>query len=210
MADSNTKKARNIEQVAVFGSAHAPVHGELVKQVFEVSRRLAEAGYIVVDGGGPGVMRAATQGAKSVGGKVIGIILQTDINMHYEGRDLKNEFDIEIKAKNYVERTLSLMREGQVYVVFNGGTGTISEFGMAWGLAKLYFGHHKPLVLYGKFWEKIIAAFKDNMLITKEEQEVYKIVDSPEGVLQAIVEFEEELEKGKHQHIKTTRGDFTN
>jgi len=142
--------------------------------------------------------------------RLIQLYLEADENMHYEGRDPQNLFDIEIKAKNYVERTLALMREGQVYVVFNGGTGTISEFGMAWGLAKLYFGHHKPLILYGKFWEEIITVFKENMLLTKEEQEVYKIVDTPEGVLKAILEFEEELTKGEHQHIKTTRGDFTN
>lgn len=209
MVKSNLKKARNIEQVAIFGSSHTSADSELAKQAFEVSKKLAEAGYIVVDGGGPGVMRAATMGAKSIGGKVVGIVLEADENMHYEGRDPENKFDIEIKAKNYVERTLALMREGQVYVIFNGGTGTISEFGMAWGLARLYFGHHKPLILYGKFWQKIIAAFKENMLLTKEEQEVYKIVDTPEGVLQAIVRFEEELEKGKHKHIQTTRGDFT-
>src|SRR3989344_3056416 len=189
----NNKKAENIEQVAIFGSSHAAMDSQLAKDAYEVCRELAEAGYIVVDGGGPGIMRAATEGAKSAGGKVIGIVLETDENMHYEGRDPENKFDIEIKAKNYVERTIALMREGQVYVVFNGGTGTISEFGMAWGLAKLYFGHHKPLILYGKFWENIMQSFKDNMIMRKEELEVYKIVDSPEGVLDAIVQFEEEL-----------------
>ncbi len=209
MDKENEIKAKNIEQVAIFGSAHAEPTGKLVKEVFEVSKKLAEAGYIVVDGGGPGVMRAATMGAKSVGGKVIGIVLKTDVNMHYEGRDPENKFDMEIRADNYVERTLALMREGQVYVIFQGGTGTISEFGMAWGLAKLYFGHHKPLILYGNFWNKIIAAFKESMLLTKEEQEVYKIVDTPEGVLSAIMEFEDELKKGKHKHLQTTRGDFT-
>lgn len=206
----NNVKARNIEQVAIFGSSHTPSDSNLAREAFAVCKRLAEAGYIIVDGGGPGVMRAATEGAKIGGGQVIGIVLEADENMHYEGRDPQNLFDIEIRAKNYVERTLALMREGQVYVVFNGGTGTISEFGMAWGLARLYFGHHKPLILYGKFWEEIITVFKENMLLTKEEQEVYKIVDTPEGVLQAIMEFEEELTKGEHQHIKTTRGDFTN
>lgn len=210
MDDLKRKKAKNIEQVAIFGSAHADPESTLVKDAFEVCKKLAEVGYIVVDGGGPGVMRAATMGAKSSGGQVIGIVLAPDEHMHYEGRDPENKFDIEIKAKNYVERTLALMREGQVYVIFSGGTGTISEFGMAWGLAKLYFGHHKPLILYGKFWEDIMNTFKENMIITNEEREVYKIVDSPQGVLDAIMQFEEELEKGEHQHIKTTRGDFTN
>lgn len=207
--DNKKVKAENIEQIAIFGSAHADLDSDIVKEVFEVSKRLALAGYIVVDGGGPGVMRAATMGAKSVGGKVIGITLQADTYMHYEGRDSENKFDIEIKAKNYVERTLALMREGQVYIIFKGGTGTISEFGMSWGLAKLYFGHHKPLILYGEFWKKIIAAFKENMMITKEEQSVYKVVSTPEGVLNAIMEFEDELKKGKHKHLQTTRGDFT-
>lgn len=202
-------KAKNIEQIAIFGSAHTKSDSDLAKQVFAVTKKLAEAGYIIVNGGGPGVMRAATEGAKMGGGQVVGIILEKDENMLYEGRDPNNKFDIEIKARNYVERTLALMREGQIYVIFNGGTGTISEFGMAWGLAKLYFGHHKPLILYGRFWEKIIAVFKENMLITKEEGEVYKIVDTPEGVLKAIVKFEDELEKGQHKHLQTTRGDFT-
>ncbi len=210
MAENKFKKAKNIEQVTIFGSSHASSESELAKDAFEVSKKLAEAGYIVVDGGGPGVMRAATMGAKSAEGKVVGVVLEVDINMHYEGRDSENKFDIEIRAKNYVERTITLMREGQVYVIFNGGTGTISEFGMAWGLAKLYFGHHKPLILYGKFWDNIMSTFEENMLITKEEQEVYKIVDSPEGVLDAILQFEKELEKGEHRHIQTTRGDFTN
>ncbi len=210
MAEDNLKKAKNVEQVAIFGSSHANLESELAKEAFEVAKKLAEAGYIVVDGGGPGVMRAATMGAKSASGKVVGIILEVDVNMQYEGRDPENKFDIEIKAKNYVERTIALMREGQVYVIFNGGSGTISEFGMAWGLAKLYFGHHKPLILYGRFWEDIMDTFKENMLITNEEREVYKIVDSPEGVLDAIMQFEKELEKGEHRHIQTTRGDFTN
>jgi len=52
---------------------------------------------------------------------------------------------------NYVERTLKLLELGEIYVIFNGGTGTISEFGMAWGLARLYFGNHKPMVLFGQF-----------------------------------------------------------
>jgi len=119
------------------------------------------------------------------------------------------KFDVEIKTKNYVERTLTLLKEGQIYVIFDGGTGTISEFGMAWGLAKLYFGHHKPLILYGKFWENIVHAFKDNMILRPEELEVYKIVESVDGVLQAISDFEQELKHGQHRHVKATTDDFS-
>lgn len=203
------KKARTIQYVAIFGFADASENDELFKTVRAVTQELAEAGYIVVDGGGPGVMRAATIGAKEGGGKVIGVTLYAEDIPNFEGRDPKNLFDQEIKTTNYVERTLALMRTGQVYVIFNGGSGTISEFGMAWGLAKLYFGHHKPLILYGKFWENIIDAFAENMLLRPQEKKVYKIVSTPEQVLDAIKTFEDELGRGEHNHEMQTESDFS-
>lgn len=206
--EEREKKAKTIQYVAIFGYADAAENDELFQDVRKVSKELAEAGYVVVDGGGPGVMRAATIGAKEGGGKVIGVTLYSEEIPNFEGRDPKNLFDQEIKTTNYVERTLALMRSGQVYVVFNGGSGTISEFGMAWGLAKLYFGHHKPLILYGKFWENVIKAFKENMLLRPQELEVYKIVSTPEQVLDAIKSFEEELERGDHNHIFRQEGGF--
>ncbi|OGE32727.1 hypothetical protein A3J19_03505 [Candidatus Daviesbacteria bacterium RIFCSPLOWO2_02_FULL_41_8] len=202
-------KAESIHQIAIFGSSHTGEDSGLYKEAFEVCKKLAEVGYVIVNGGGPGVMRAASLGAKSAGGKVIGVTFLADHKMHFEGKDPLNKIDIEITTKNYVERTLTLLKEGQVYVVFNGGTGTISEFGMAWGLAKLYFGHHKPLILYGKFWGKIIQTFKDNMIMRPEELEVYKIVDNPEAVLQAITDFEQELQQGHHTHIRAVTDDFS-
>lgn len=202
-------KAETIHQVAIFGSSHTGENSVLYNEAFAVCKKLAETGYVVVDGGGPGVMRAASLGAKAGGGKVIGVTFQAKQIMHFEGRDLLNKIDIEIKTKNYLERTLTLLKAGQVYVIFSGGTGTISEFGMAWGLAKLYFGHHKPLILYGKFWENIIQVFKDNMIMRPEELEVYKIVDSPDAVLQAILDFEQELKVGQHLHIKAITDDFS-
>lgn len=199
------KKAKTIQNVAIFGYADAQENDPLFREVLKVSKELAEAGYVIVDGGGPGVMRAATLGAKEGGGRVIGVTLYDEEIPNFEGRDPKNLFDKEVKTNNYVERTLALMREGQIYVVFNGGTGTISEFGMAWGLAKFYFGHHKPLILYGNFWKNIIEAFRENMLMRPQELEVYKIVDSPQGVLKAIKKFEEELARGEHRHVQTTK-----
>lgn len=194
-----------IQNVAIFGYADAPDKSQLFQQVRETARLLAQAGYIVVDGGGPGVMRAATVGAKEGGGEVIGVTLYPEDMPKFEGRDLRNMFDREIRTKNYVERTLTLMKEGQVYIVFKGGTGTISEFAMAWGLARLYFGHHKPLILFGSFWREIIEAFKRNMMLRPEELRVFKIVDRPEQVLKALDEFEVELRSGYHEYLEATK-----
>ena len=204
------EKAPTIQDVAIFGYADTDEKDRLFQNVFKVAKSLAEAGYTAVDGGGPGVMLAASMGAKEGGGKVVGVTLYPKDMPMFEGKDPRNLMDKEIRTDSYVERTLTLMKEGQVYVIFKGGTGTISEFGMAWGLARLYFGHHKPLILYGKFWKKIIKAFRENMAMRKEEFKVFKIVDSPEGVLEAIKEFEEEIQRGEHgDHLKTSKNGFS-
>ena len=147
-------------------------------------------------------MRAVSEGAKAAGGTVIGVTFYPKDISNFEGRDPNNPIDEEVVMKNYLERTLKLLELGDIYVFFAGGTGTISEFGMAWGLARLYYGHHKPLILYGKFWNEIIKAFIDNMRIRPEDLKVYKIVNSPEEVLDAIKEFEKIIKDKSNRSIE--------
>lgn len=197
----HTEKVPTIENIAIFGYADTSKNDRLYQNVFKVANVLAKAGYTVVNGGGPGVMRAATLGAKEGGGHVIGITFNPKDMMNFEGKDPKNLVDELIEKPNYLERTLALLKEGQIYVIFKGGTGTISEFGMAWGLARLYFGHHKPLILYGDFWQEIIFAFTRGMYIRPEERQVYKIVNKPKQVIDAIESFEAMIKKREHNHI---------
>ncbi|MBI4059156.1 LOG family protein [Candidatus Microgenomates bacterium] len=177
---------QKIKQISIFGFADAQRDDPLYKEAYEAAQVLAQAGYVIINGGGPGVMRAASEGAKAVGGKTIGVTFYPQDISHFEGRDPDNPIDQEIVTQNYLERTLKLLELGDAYLIFKGGTGTISEFGMAWGLARLYFGHHKPLILYGKFWEEIIASFINNMRMRPEEMKVYRIVSNPRELLEAI------------------------
>lgn len=195
MPDLPVKK---IKTVSCLGFADAGPDDPLFKEAYEVGKALAKAGYVVANGGGPGVMRATSQGAKDSGGHVIGVTFYPKDVANFEGRDKNNPMDEEVKANNYLERTLKLLEIGQAYVIFKGGTGTISEFGMAWGLARLYFGHHKPLLLYGKFWENIMAAFLSNMRMRPEEFQVYRVVTTPEEVVKSLEMFEFMLEHEPH------------
>lgn len=193
----------DIKKITILGYADTKEGDELFDSVVEVARLCAQKGLVVVNGGGPGVMRAATVGAKLGGGKTIGVTFYPKDIPVFEGRDEANKVDELIVADNYLERTLKLLEIGQVFVIFNGGTGTISEFGMAWGLARLYFGHHKPLILYGDFWQEIIFAFTKGMYIRSEERLVFKIVNTADGVIRAIEEFEKEFESNDHNHPKS-------
>jgi len=191
--DTFKRNKNKIQKISYFGFADTKPGDELFNEVFDCSKFIAEKGFITVNGGGPGVMRASTDGARSVGGKVIGVTYYPKDITNFEGRDKGNILDKEIKKSNYLERTLKLLELGDAYIIFRGGTGTISEFGMAWGLARLYFGKHKPLILFGSFWENIIKSFVDNMRIRSEEMKTFRIVNSPEEAYEAILGFEAAL-----------------
>jgi predicted Rossmann-fold nucleotide-binding protein len=194
-----SKNKNKIKRISYFGFADTKPGDELFNEVFECAKFIAGKGFETVNGGGPGVMRASTDGARSVGGKVIGVTFYPKDITNFEGRDKGNILDKEIKKTNYLERTLKLLEMGDAYIIFRGGTGTISEFGMAWGLARLYFGKHKPLILYGNFWENVIRAFVDNMRIRSEEMKTFKIVNSPEEAYQAILGFEQSIKENNNK-----------
>ena len=91
-----------------------------------------------------------------------------------------------------------LLEHADMYIIFKGGSGTISEFGTAWVLAKLYYGHHKPFILFGSFWHDIIKAIKKGMNIDEKELDVFKIISKVDEILPTIHEMEAGLLKVKY------------
>lgn len=182
-----------ISDICFFGDSSIPEDSELYIEVREMAKLLAENGYSIVDGGGPGVMKAATDGAQSVGGHTTAIYWQPKLASIFEGRNLSNITTASAAYSNYMMRTMGLIEEGEVYVVCQGGTGTVSEFGMVWALAKLYYGKHKPVILYGEFWKDIIDSIQKNLLIDDNELQVLNYATTKEQVLELIQAFEIEV-----------------
>lgn len=190
MEEKKYANRRYIKNIAFFGDADISEADETYKAAFDVAEALACAGYVVVDGGGPGVMEAATSGAEKCNGKTISVTFDPVNAPGFEGKYVKNVTDEEIVTTNYIERMFKLMEYGDMFIVFKGGSGTISEFGTAWVLAKLYFGHHKPFILYGDFWIDIIDAIRKGMNIDAKEMAVFEICRTKEEVLKTIESFE--------------------
>lgn len=182
-----------IKYVGIFGSADVDENHPLYQEAFNVARYLAYHDKVIVDGGGPGVMAAATKGAQAAGGQTIAVTFYPKDMPEFEGRFYKNIVDKEIKTANYVERMFGLMDHSDAFVVFEGGTGTLSEWATAWLLAHLYYGHHKPLILYGAFWQKVMDVINQNFFIGEKENSVYKIVKDEQEMIAALAEFEQEL-----------------
>ncbi len=191
-----------IKNIAFFGDASAKESGPVYKEAFELAKHLASEGYTIVNGGGPGVMDAATKGAEEAGGETLAVTFDPQNAPGFEGRYVGNIPDKEIKTHNYIERMFKLLEHADMFVIFKGGSGTISEFGTAWVLAKLYYGHHKPFILYGDFWKDVIACIKRNLNMDKEEMSVFEIVGKIEEVLPVINKFEDKMAKYDHSRCK--------
>lgn len=190
----------SIRSTTIFGSSLSAPTSQNYKDAYATAKLIAQSGRTVINGGGPGTMLAATTGAKDGGGKAVAVYYTPHYATSFEGKAAENFADQVYEEANYLMRTKKLIELGDLYIIFNGGTGTISEFGMAWGLARLYFGHHKPLILFGKRWKHIVDSFKKNMLIPEEALRVIKIVETPEEVVDMIDEFELILKINRHTH----------
>ena len=186
-----------IKRIAFYGSADLDKDDPTYQEAFEAAKHVARRHKVIVNGGGPGIMEAATLGAKAAGGKTIGVTFYPEDMPEFEGRDEGNVVDKEIRTSNYIERMFGLMNNADLFVCFKGGTGTLSEWATAWLLAHLYYGNHKPLILYGDFWHEVMDVIHKHFLIGYKEAKVYKIVTNLEEFKVALRIFEEELSTRK-------------
>ncbi len=187
------KQHCSINNIAIFGSADVDENHPLYVETFKIARYLARHNKVIVNGGGPGVMDAATRGAQAEGGKTIGVTFYPKDMPEFEGRYFENKVDKEIKTANYIERMFGLMDQADAFICMQGGTGTLSEWATAWLLAHLYYGNHKPLILYGAFWFDVMRVINDHFFVGEKEMEVYRIVANEVEMGAALNEFEEIL-----------------
>ena len=174
-----------IKRIAFLGDATALPHHRHFQDALGVASHLADLGYIIVNGGGPGIMLASTLGAKKAGGRTEIITLDPDHEPdNYEGTDQQNYHlaDKIYTTSSYSSRLNKLIDIADAFIVFKGGTGTLSEIGLIWEMAKFEYGHHEPLFFYGKFWRSLIREITAKLNFENIEKRVVKVVTSPESI----------------------------
>lgn len=187
------KTNKIIKRVAFFGDAEAKPFEEYYQTAMDTAELLANKGYIIVNGGGPGIMGASTIGAKKAGGKVELVVLEPEnAPNNYEGIDKENyEYANKVyTAKDYPERLNKLVEVADAFVIFKGGTGTLSEVGLVWEMAKFEYGHHEPLIFVGEEWKEVVEAIIKNMKFEETEKRVVIMVNTPLEVVEALAAVE--------------------
>jgi uncharacterized protein (TIGR00730 family) len=171
--------------VTVFGSARFPETHPYYALAREVGRRLAEAGYAVITGGGPGIMEAANRGAKEAGGYSVGC------NILLPREQQPNPYlDRVLHFHYFFVRKVMLLKYSSAFVVMPGGFGTLDEFFETLTLIQTEKIGRFPIVAMGsRYWEEIHVAARRAMVregtIDPDEVEAY-YTDSPEEAVRHI------------------------
>ena len=192
VSQRNEDKELKFKKVAFLGGAGWEENEQPYKDAFDVAKLLAENGYEILNGGGPGVMRASTQGARAGNGKSLVVTYHPNKpKRHYEGTDPLNNADDEIFTLDYFDRTKVLLQNTDIHIVFKGSIGTLSEFGMTWISSWIHEPNNKPIIMYGKFWSEILDVLVKNLRIQNDETDLLKILSTPQDVLDHLTKLEE-------------------
>jgi uncharacterized protein (TIGR00730 family) len=174
--------------VTVFGSARFKQDHRYYALAREVGTRLAQAGFTVMTGGGPGIMEAANRGAREAGGASVGA------NITLPSEQKPNAYlDRWVEFRYFFVRKMMLEKYSYAFVVMPGGIGTLDELFETSVLIQTGKMKDFPLVLVGKdYWEPLVEFMRAKLLQTNtiDAADVTRwlVTDSPEEAVTTIRE----------------------
>ncbi len=178
------------QAVAIFGSARTPPDSPLYKTTMTLARKLHEAGFGVVTGGGPGIMEAGNRGAFEAGGESVGLAI-----------DLPMEQEANIYCKTLVDfryffvRKVMFVKYSSGFIFMPGGYGTMDEMFEVLTLVQTLKIRKIPCVMFdNKYWQGLIDWMKSTMLagyqhINAADLDLFYRTDDPDDAVRYIVEF---------------------
>jgi uncharacterized protein (TIGR00730 family) len=174
--------------ISVFGSARIGSDSPYFTAARETGRKLAEAGYSVITGGGPGIMEAVNQGALEAGGCSIGLNIELP---HEQG--LNAFVNLPLNFRYFFVRKLMFVKYAEGFVIFPGGFGTLDELFEALTLIQTGKLDDFPVVLYGKsFWDSLLDwignDLLDNRLIAPHDLDRLIVTDDIDQIVSTMLE----------------------
>lgn len=173
--------------VTVFGSSSVPEADPIYESGRQLGKLLAQSGFSVITGGGPGAMEAANRGAFESGGKSIGLCIQLP------REQAANPYcNIRVDFRYFFIRKVMFVKYAMAYVILPGGFGTLDELFEALTLIQTHRIKPFPVVLLGKaYWQDLISWIKKTMLsehamIDPDDLDLFQVLDTPEEAVSLI------------------------
>lgn len=178
--------------ISIFGSARTKPDNKYYQIAVDISKKLAEAGYGVITGGGPGIMEAANKGAQLGAGKSVGLNIDLPFEQNHNPY-IDPEHNIEFDY--FFVRKVIFVKYAQAFVVLPGGFGTLDEMFEALTLIQTKKINNRPVVLVGtEYWKGLLIWIKESMLemehnIAAVDLDLYTLVDTADEVFKYIDDF---------------------
>jgi uncharacterized protein (TIGR00730 family) len=172
--------------VSIFGSARIQPDSAYYMLTETIARKLSDAGFAVISGGGPGVMEAANKGA------YFGHSPSVGLNIQLPHEQYANRYqDISQTFRHFFARKVMFLKFASAYVVMPGGFGTLDELMEALTLIQTGKTRRIPLILVqSAFWGGLIDWFRERLvaegMINPEDMDLIQVIDEPGEVVEAI------------------------
>ena len=172
--------------VSIFGSSRVNSDDEVYQKAEHVAQLLAENGFGVITGGGPGVMEAANKGASMAGGKSIGLNIQ--LPHEQEPNPYTN---LNLSFRYFFVRKVMFVKYAVAYVIFPGGFGTMDELFESMTLIQTQKIKPFPVILVGsEYWKGLLDWIRSVVLkegkISPNDLDIFQLIDDPEQIVRAI------------------------
>ncbi len=187
-----TERLRGIRPaVSVFGSARIEAGHPYYEKTREIARRLSDAGFAVISGGGPGIMRAANEGAHGGSAPAVGL----NIMLPHEPSGNEHQ-DVSVDFRYFFARKMMFVRFASAYVILPGGFGTLDELSEVLTLVQTGKSRRIPVILVGgDFWRGLLAWMADKLvgegMIGARDMELMQVIEEPAEIVEAIFKFYE-------------------
>ena len=175
--------------ITIFGSARTKRGDPEYDLARTIGRRLAEAGYAVITGGGPGTMEAANRGCREGGGLSVGCNIELP---HEQG--MNRYVDLGVEFRYFFARKVMFVKYADAFVILPGGFGTLDELFEALTLIQTGKVRHFPVVLIGtSYWGGLLDWIRASLVargaIEEADLELLQVTDDPAEVVRIVRAF---------------------
>ena len=157
------RTTRQNYRVTIFGSARLRPGSIAYDEVKKLAAELTKMGCDIISGGGPGIMQAANEGARSVDPKALHRSVGIRVELPFE-QEVNPFVGLAYEHRTFFSRLHHFMVASDAFVVVPGGIGTLLELSLAWQLLQVRKLYNTPLILVGKMWADLVEWGRRTML----------------------------------------------
>jgi len=168
--------------VTIFGGSKCTESSQEYLEARELGARLAKAGFTICTGGYLGIMEAASRGAREMGGRVFGIVMnqfKSEPNRYLTDK---------VATDHFYDRLQNLITRSVGFVALRGGMGTVTEVSLVWNKLQTGVIDRRPLVLVGDCWKPVVDVWQKYLAVSESDVKYLDFASDATAAAEIIIQ----------------------